>query len=84
MANCSPPQGSMIENFTQTLVIDMQNFDVILRMDLLLEYNAAIYFCKKKVIFNPIYEGKFELVGNPRKTRNTINLFFESKETFEV
>ena len=63
------------------VIIDMQYFDVVLRMDLLSKYNAIIYCRKKKVIFHPVEEEKFEMIGDPRRARTPL---ISSKETFEV
>ena len=58
----------------------MQDFDVIFVMDQLSKYNYTVQCHNKKVVFNPIDEEKFELVGDPRKSRILIISALKEKQ----
>ncbi|KAL5539055.1 hypothetical protein UlMin_044547 [Ulmus minor] len=49
------------------VLIKMYNYDVILGMDFLGKYNALIECRRRRVIFHPYEEQKFEFVGESRK-----------------
>ena len=48
------------------IVLEMVDYDVILGMDWLSRYNAAIFCRRKKVVFQPIKGEIFEYKGTPR------------------
>ena len=47
----------------------MQDFDVILGMNLLSKYNVIIHCHKKKMVIYLTDEEKFKLIGDPMKAR---------------
>ncbi|KAL5555170.1 hypothetical protein UlMin_037406 [Ulmus minor] len=49
------------------VLIKMYDYDVILGMDFLGKYNALIEYRRRRVIFHPYGEKKFEFVGESRK-----------------
>ena len=51
-------------------------------MDLLSKYNAVIHCHKKKVVFHPMDEEKFELIGKPRKTKTPLISTLKEKKNF--
>ena len=55
------------ELFSDLIVLEMYDYDLILGMDFLGKYNASIECRKRKVIFDPEGETRFEFVGDPRK-----------------
>ena len=57
-----------VELFANLIILDMQDFDVILGMDWLSKYSATIDCRRKKVIFDIPGEEKFEFIGNSKKS----------------
>ena len=57
------------ELFADLVILEMQDYDVILGMDWLSKYNATIDCKKKMVVFQPSEEDQFMFVSTPSKTR---------------
>ena len=53
--------------YTNLIVIDMTDYDVILGMDWLSTHHAVIDCRKKRVRFQPLKAKSFEFQGTPRK-----------------
>ena len=51
------------------LVLELVDFDVILGIDWLSNYNANIFCKKKKILFQPSKEETFEYKGTPRRSK---------------
>ena len=58
----------------------MQEFDVILEMNLLSKYNATIHCRKKKVALNLMDKEKFELISDPWKARTPLIAALKAKK----
>ncbi|XP_074590053.1 uncharacterized protein LOC141845970 [Curcuma longa] len=52
---------------TVVTVLDMHDYDVIMGMDFLSKYGASIECRKRKVVFQPEAESRFEFVGEPKE-----------------
>lgn len=52
----------------------------ILGMDFLSKYNFVIHYHKKKVVFKPVGEDKFKLIGDSRKARTPLISTLVTKE----
>ena len=57
------------ELYVNLIVLDMNDFDIILGMDWLSKYNAIIDCRNKKVVFKPIDGEEFEFVSKPREVQ---------------
>ncbi|XP_074562767.1 uncharacterized protein LOC141819334 [Curcuma longa] len=55
------------ELYCDLIVLDMQDFDVILGMDFLSKYGASIECRKRRVVFHPEAESVFEFIGEPKR-----------------
>ncbi|XP_074559874.1 uncharacterized protein LOC141815910, partial [Curcuma longa] len=55
------------ELYCDLIVLDMQDYDVILGMDFLTKYGASIECRKRRVVFQPEAESMFEFIGEPKR-----------------
>ena len=69
-----------MELFTDLIVLNMYDFDVILGIDWLSKYNVTIDYQKIRVFFESIGEEKFKFVGKPKKSRTLIILPLKAKK----
>ncbi|WP_262708580.1 hypothetical protein, partial [Arcticibacter tournemirensis] len=62
-----PVKISERELYSDLIMLDMPDYDVILGMDFLSKYDASIECRKRRVVFQPEAEVKFEFIGEPKK-----------------
>ena len=68
------------ELFVDLVMLEIQEYEVILGMDWLSKYNTTIDCGTKRVIFQPSEDDQFVFIGTPPKNQYTYHLCFEGKK----